>query len=165
MSYIHFAVPALSLIIMGATSSFEDTVHLDRQVGAYLNANIGDSGGARAPIDKKLKLKRCSAPVQITHTNRNSVLVSCPKSGWRIFVPLSGGASSRKSYSSNSDEYVVRRNQPLMLVVKRPHFSISYSVVAQKNGRVGDYIPVRSGRKSKVLIARVSENGQVELAQ
>lgn len=165
MSYVRFAVPVLSLLSMGAASSFEDTAHLDRQVGAYLNANIGEAGGARTPIDRKLKLKRCPTSVQMSHTNRNSVVVSCPSSGWRIFVPLSVSLSSGNRFSSNKEELVVRRNQPLLLVVKRPSFSISYSVVAQKNGRIGDYIPVRSGRKSKTLIARVSGNGQVELAQ
>lgn len=165
MSYVRFAVPALSLLCMGAASSFEDTAHLDRQVGAYLNANIGDAGGARAPIDTKLRLKRCPTSVQISHTNQNSVIVSCANSGWRIFVPISGGNLGRTNFSSNKEEFVVRRNQPLTLVVKRPSFSISYSVIAQKNGRVGDFIPVRSSRKSKILMARISGNGQVELAQ
>lgn len=165
MPYVRIAVPLLSLLCMSAASSFEDTAHLDRQVGAYLNANIGEGGGARAPIDRKLKLKRCPTSVQISPTNRNSVIVSCPNSGWRIFVPLSGQSSSRNRFSSNSDEIAVQRNQPLTLVIKRPSFSISYSVVAQKNGRIGDYIPVRSSRKSKTLMARVSGNGQVELAQ
>lgn len=165
MSNIRFAIPVLSLLCMGAASPFEDTVQLDRQVGDYLNARIGEVGGARAPIDRKLKLKRCPTSVQISHTNRDSLIVSCPNSGWRIFVPLSTGSSARSRGSLGADEIVVRRNQPLMLVVKRPSFSISYSVIAQKNGRIGDYIPVRSSRKSKTLIARVSGNGQVELAQ
>ncbi|MEP2988230.1 MAG: flagella basal body P-ring formation protein FlgA [Parasphingorhabdus sp.] len=165
MSKVRFAIPILSLLCMGAASSFEDTAHLDRQVGAYLNANIGEGGGARAPIDEKLKLKRCLTSVQFSPTNRNSVMVSCPSSGWRIFVPLNANQSSRNRFSSNTEEFVVRRNQPLTLVVKRPSFSISYSVIAQKNGRIGDYIPVRSSRKSKTLMARVSGNGQVELAQ
>jgi len=166
MPYYRFTLPALSLLCMGAAASpFEDTTDLDRQVGTYLNANIGDRGGARAPIDRKLKLKRCLTPVKISHTNRNSLLVSCSGSGWRIYVPLGVGPSSRSTYSSNAEEFVVLRNQPLTLVVKRPSFSISYSVIAQKNGRIGDYIPVRSSRKSKTLMARVSGNGQVELAQ
>lgn len=165
MSNIRFAIPVLSLLCMGAASPFEDTAQLDRQVSDYLNAKVGEAGGARAPIDSKLKLKRCPISVQISHTNRDSLMVSCPSSGWRIFVPLGKGSSVRSRGSLDKEEIVVRRNQPLTLVVKRPSFSISYSVIAQKNGRIGDYIPVRSSRKSKTLIARVSGNGQVELAQ
>lgn len=165
MPIFRFAIPMLSLLCIGAASSFEDTAHLDRQVEAYLNAGIGEVNGARAPIDRKLKLKRCPSSVQFSNTNRNAVLVSCPALGWRIFVPLNSHSSSQSRESNASDEFVVRRNQPLTLVVRRPSFSISYGVIAQKNGRLGDYIPVRSDRKSKILIARVSGNGQVELAQ
>lgn len=165
MSYYRVAIPLLSVLAMGAASSFEDTTHLDRQVAAHLNADIGGAGGARAAIDTKLRLKRCSSPVQFSDTNNNAVMVSCPDLGWRIYVPVRRTQARAANKVARADEYVVLRNQPLTLVVRRPSFSVSYGVIAQKNGRVGDYIPVRSSRKSKVLIARVSGSGEVELAQ
>ncbi|QTD55444.1 flagella basal body P-ring formation protein FlgA [Parasphingorhabdus cellanae] len=164
-SSYRIAIPLLSVLTLAATSPFEDTAKLDQQVATYLNASIGDVGGARAPIDAKLKLKRCAGPVQFSNTNRNAVLVSCADWGWRIFVPVQGGQSRQLDRAAAKDEFVVFRNQPLTLVVKRPSFSISYNVVAQKNGRIGDYIPVRASRKSKMLMARVSGSGSVELAQ
>ncbi len=165
MPHFRLAIPLLSVFAMGAASSFEDTDHLDRQVAVYLNADIGDAGGARAPIDKKLRLKRCPNRVRFSETNNSAVMVSCPDLGWRVFVPLWRGQGRAAAQNNRAEEFAVRRNQPLNLVVRRPSFSISYKVVAQKNGRIGDYIPVRSSRKSKILMARVSGAGEVELAQ
>lgn len=165
MPYYRVAIPLLSLFCMGAASSFEDTNRLDRQVAIHLNADIGDAGGARAPIDTKLRLKRCPSAVQFSDTNNSAVLVSCPDLGWRIFVPVRRGQGRASFPDSRAEEFVVSRNQPLTLVVRRPSFSISYGVVAQKKGRIGDYIPVRSSRKSKVIMARVSGSGEVELVQ
>lgn len=165
MLHYRFTLPMLSLLSIAAISPFEDTAHLDRQVAVHLSANIGDNGGARAKVDSKLKLKRCPSSVQLSTTNRNAVLVSCPDLGWRIFVPIGGRQASATQSRPVAQDYIVQRNQALTLVIKRSNFSISYGVVAQKKGRVGDYIPVRSSRKSKTLMARVAENGQVELAQ
>lgn len=165
MSYYRLVIPMLSVLSMGAASPFEDTAHLDRQVAGHLNADIGAAGGARAQIDAKLRLKRCPSPVRFSDTNNNAVLVSCPDLGWRIFVPLRRMQARATNQFTRAEEFVVLRNQPLTLVVKRPNFSISYRVVAQKKGRVGDFIPVRSSRKSKILMARVSGSGEVELVQ
>lgn len=164
-SYFRIVIPILSVFSIAAASSFEDTARLDQQVAVHLNAAIGDVGGARAAIDTKLKLKRCPSTVQLSNTNNGAVLVSCPNLGWRIFVPIQGGQSRQQDRATRKDEFVVFRNQPLTLLVKRPSFSISYNVVAQKNGRIGDYIPVRASRKSKMLMARVSGSGSVELAE
>ena len=59
----------------------------------------------------------------------------------------------------------MQRNQPVTLIVRRANFSISYSVIAQQSGGLGDYIPVRTDRKAKELFARVSGAGEVELTQ
>ncbi len=163
MSHYHFLLPIVSVLSMGATSSFEDTTFLDRQVASHLGAGVGDVGGAHAAIDPKLKLKRCPDAVEISGTNRNAVLVSCAELGWRIFVPirLGGGGSNRGS--GGSAEPLVQRNQPVTLIIRRSNFSISYGVIAQQSGGMGDYIPVRSNRKAKELMARISGAGEVEL--
>ncbi|MEH6756210.1 MAG: flagella basal body P-ring formation protein FlgA [Parasphingorhabdus sp.] len=161
MLYHRVALPILFIFSMGAASPFEDTAQLDRQVAMHLSANIGDAGGARAPIDTKLRLTRCPGTLDLSETNNSAVMVSCPALGWRIFVPVQRG----QTQSTSQDEFVVLRNQPLTLVVKRPSFSISYGVIAQENGRLGDYISVRSSRKSKEIMARVSGSGEVELTQ
>ncbi|MEP3227106.1 MAG: flagella basal body P-ring formation protein FlgA [Parasphingorhabdus sp.] len=165
MAHYRFIVPILSVFAIGAVPTFEDTAQLDRQVARHLNATIGSAGGARAEIDRKLRLKRCPSPVQLSDTNNNAVLVSCADKGWRIFVPIRSRSLPATNVVSRNDDFIIRRNQPLTLVVRRANFSISYGVVAQKNGRIGDFIPVRASRKSKVLMAKVSGSGEVELAQ
>jgi len=148
---------------MGAGAPFEDTRSLDRQVASYLGAGVGEIGGAHASIDPKLKLKRCGNPVEISETNRNALQVSCRTLGWRIFVPLRLGSNRGNESNGGSTQPLVQRNQPVTLVIRRSNFSISYSVIAQENGALGEYIPVRSDRKSKELMARVSGAGTVEM--
>ncbi len=163
MSHYHFLLPIVSVLSMGATSPFEDTTFLDRQVASHLGAGVGDVGGAHAAIDPKLKLKRCANAVEISETNRNAVLVSCSELGWRIFVPIRLGGNGNSRGSGASAEPLVQRNQPVTLVIRRSNFSISYGVIAQQSGGMGDYIPVRSDRKSKELMARISGAGEVEM--
>ncbi len=163
MAHYRFSLPILAFLSMGGTPGFEDTSLLDRQVAGHLGAAIGEVGGALAPIDPKLKLKRCSDALEISETQRNAILVSCPALGWRIFVPVRLGSSGSNRSSGTAQEPLVQRNQPVTLVIRRPNFSISYSVVAQQSGALGDYIPVRTDRKAKELVARVSGSGEVEL--
>ena len=157
-----FALSILAVGLTAATPAFEDTALLDRQVAGHLGAAIGDAGGALAPIDPKLKLKRCSKAAQISETYRNAVQVSCPELGWRIFVPVRSSGGQR---GDTAEGPLVQRNQPVTLIIRRANFSISYSVIAQQSGGLGDYIPVRTDRKAKELFARVSGAGEVELTQ
>ena len=163
MPHYHFLLPIVSIFSIGATAPFEDTTLLDRQVAAHLGAGVGDPGGAHAAIDPRLKLKRCDNAVDISETNRNALQVSCRNLGWRIFVPIRLGNNKNNQDNANSAEPLVKRNQPVTLIIRRSNFSISYGVVAQENGAMGDYIPVRSDRKSKELMARVSGAGEVEM--
>ncbi|WP_339827490.1 flagella basal body P-ring formation protein FlgA [uncultured Parasphingorhabdus sp.] len=163
MSHYHFVLPIVSILSMGAGSPFEDTASLDRQVASYLGANVGDVGGAHANIDSKLKLKRCAKAVEISETNRNALQVSCQDLGWRIFVPIHLGKNWGSQEDNVPDEPLVQRNQPVTLVIRRSNFSISYSVIAQQSGVMGEYIPVRSDRKAKELMARISGPGEVEM--
>lgn len=163
MSHHYFVLPVVAILSMGAGSPFEDTTLLDRQVASYLGAEVGDAGGAHAAIDSKLKLKRCPSAVDISETNRSALLVSCRDLGWRIFVPVRLGNNGNNRDTGVSEEPLVQRNQPVTLVIRRSNFSISYSVIAQKSGGMGDYIPVRSDRKAKELMAKISGPGEVEM--
>lgn len=163
MPHYHILLPMVSILSMGAAAPFEDTTLLDRQVASHLGAGVGDVGGAHAPIDPKLKLKRCAKAVEISETNRNALQVSCQDLGWRIFVPIRLGGNRSSEGRDGFAETLVQRNQPVTLVIRRSNFSISYGVIAQKDGAMGDYIPVRSDRKSKELMARVSGAGEVEM--
>ena len=163
MPHYHFLLPVVSILSMGAGAPFEDTTLLDRQVASYLGAGVGDAGGAHAAIDPKLKLKRCGRAVEIAETNRNALQISCRDLGWRIFVPLRLGNNRSDQNSGASSEPLIQRNQPVTLVIRRSNFSISYGVIAQQSGALGEYIPVRSDRKSKELMAKVSGAGVVEM--
>lgn len=165
MPHLRIAILAMSLLCLAAASPFEDTGILDQQVAGHLNANIGDIGGARALIDRRLKLKRCPGSPELSDTNKGAVMISCRDLGWRIYVPVRREASQSKNFMTSADTYVVQRNEPVTLVVRRANFSIRYDVVAQQNGRLGEFIPVRATRKSKEVMARVSGSGEVELTR
>jgi flagellar basal body P-ring formation protein FlgA len=76
------ATPALA-------QSFQDTRLLDKAVAGFTGKAIGDEGGARTPVDTRLKLATCPMISLAWRTDaHDSVVVSCPQPQWRIFVAV-----------------------------------------------------------------------------
>ena len=68
---------------------FQDTIALDRAVIAFTGKAIGEEGGARAPVDARLKLKPCATLSMAWRAEKqDSVVVTCTGPEWRIFVPI-----------------------------------------------------------------------------
>ena len=83
MAKYHFTLPLLTIVLTAATPGFEDTSLLDRQVAGHLGAAIGDVGGALAPIDPKLKLKRNAPQCGADQLSADRLAHFCPRSTWR----------------------------------------------------------------------------------
>ena len=52
--------PLLAAAPMGGAVAFQDIGGLDRAVAAFTSRPIGAEGGARTPIDPRLRLAQCS---------------------------------------------------------------------------------------------------------
>ncbi|MGV2497373.1 flagella basal body P-ring formation protein FlgA [Pelagerythrobacter aerophilus] len=146
------AVPALA-------AGFHDLASIDRAVAQFTGAPQGTEGGARLPVDRRLKLTQCPMPLALEwYGNANStVLVRCPVAGgWRLFVPVAAGRAAARA------EPVIARGEAVSIAVQGSGFTVSRQGEALEGGAVGEWIRVRpAGDKRNTIRARVIQPGRV----
>jgi flagellar basal body P-ring formation protein FlgA len=146
------AVPALA-------AGFHDLASIDREVARFTGAPQGTEGGARLPVDRRLKLTLCPMPLALEwygSANR-TVLVRCPVAGgWRLFVPVTAGQAAARA------EPVIARGEAVSIAVQGSGFTVSRQGEALEGGAVGEWIRVRpAGDKRNTIRARVIQPGRV----
>jgi len=142
-------------------SSFADPVAIDGAVAGFTGHAIGEPGGARAPVDRRLRLAACAQPLSLEwHGDRASVLVRCPEAGWRLFVPLT--AQQQAAAAPVATQKVVARGETVTVALRGRGFALQRQAEAMEPGAVGDWIRVRpAGRDAEPLRARVIRPGLV----
>lgn len=145
---------------------------IDVLVAATMGAEVGQPGGARALVDRRLKLKACPVALEITGPDMGAAAVRCPALGWRIRVPLdltaepAPAAATRvpqQRGAAGQGQEGIKRGEPILLTVDRPMFSLSRVMIADKDGRVGEVIPVRDDPKGKPIFVRIVEPGRATI--
>ena len=153
------AAAALGMAASASAAGFTDAGEIDRAVADFTGAAIGSVGGARLPVDRRLKLSFCQAPLALEWygRTRDTVLVRCPVSGgWRIFVPVETGPAAATA------EKVVARGEGVSIAVQGRGFTLSRKGEALESGAIGDWIRVRpAGTKQDTIRARVMQPGKV----
>lgn len=167
------AVPLLTLPAVAEAQAIQDLNEIDVLVAATMGAGIGEPGGARAPVDRRLKLKACPVALEVTGPDLGAAAVRCPTLGWRIRVPLDLAAERQQSVSvvrpgqlrpaAVQGAEAVKRGEPILLTVDRPMFSLSRVMIADKDGRVGEVIPVRDDPRGKPIFVRIVEPGRATI--
>ena len=138
------------------SGGFTDPRAIDRVVASFTGANIGEVGGARQPADPRLRLALCHQPLNANWhgQTRNTVRVECPDlGGWRIFV------ATRQPAPAARAQKVVKRGDPITVVVRGRGFTVQQSGEAMENGAVGDWIGVRTARRGDPIRARIERPG------
>jgi flagella basal body P-ring formation protein FlgA len=152
-------VLALGIACPAGAADFADPANIDREVAQFTGAPIGAVGGARLPVDRRLKLAQCAAPLALQWygKNRDTVLVRCPVTGgWRLFVPIEAHPAAVAA------EPVVARGEAVSIVVQGKGFTLSRQGEALEGGAIGEWIRVRpAGRKADPVRARVIDPGKV----
>jgi flagellar basal body P-ring formation protein FlgA len=153
-------IAALGMAAAPAVAAgFADPAAIDREVASFTGASIGAPGGARAPVDRRLRLSSCSAGYALEWYGRTkeTVLVRCAEpGGWRIFVPLTAAAGQAAGAP------VVSRGEVVTISVRGSGFSLSRQAEALEAGSVGQWIRVRStDKKSEPIRAQVLRPGVV----
>ena len=142
-----------------AAAGFTDPAEIDRAVAAFTGAAMGTEGGARLPVDRRLKLARCNAGLALEWYGRSqdTVLVRCPVAGgWRLFVPVESGPAAAPAQD------VVARGEAVSIAVRGRGFTLSRQGEALEAGAVGEWIRVRPvGTKRDTIRARVLQPGKV----
>lgn len=148
-----------------------DPAEIDRAVAGFTGAAIGEVGGARAPADPRLRLAACAQALETSWhgTRQAAVRVECPmaiESGgpWRIFVatlpPGEAGAHSPGTAARTGPvQPVVKRGDPVTVVVRGRGFSVQQPGEAMENGQIGDWIAIRTTREAKPVRARIERPG------
>ncbi len=140
-----------------------DLAAIDNAVAAFTGQQIGVPGGAAQPVDRRLRLAGCSAPLALSWYGaaQASVLVRCPDAGgWRVFVPVS---AARAAQAAAPEAMAVARGEGVTVSVAGDGFTVSQPGEALDAGAVGAWIRVRMSAKGDPLRARIVRPGLVEL--
>lgn len=165
-------MPLLAMPMPALGQAIQDLGAIDVLVAATMGAEIGEPGGARAPVDRRLKLKACPVALEVTGPDLGAAAVRCPSLGWRIRVPLDLAAeralaaaerAPQRAGSAQQGQEAVKRGEPILLTVERPMFSLSRVMIADKDGRVGEVISVRDEPKGKPIFVRIVEPGRATI--
>jgi flagella basal body P-ring formation protein FlgA len=158
------SVLALALAPLPASAAaYTDLAVIDTAVAAFTGQPIGVPGGAAQPVDRRLRLAACAAPVALSWFGKSqtSVLVRCPDAGgWRVFVPVS---LARPAVAEAPAAIAVARGEGVTVSVSGNGFSVSQPGEALDAGAVGAWIRVRTAAKADPLRARIVRPGLVEL--
>ncbi len=143
-----------------AVAGFTDPAEIDRVVAQFTGAGIGQVGGARGPTDRRLRLAYCTQPLLAAWHGRagSTVRVECPAAnGWRIFV------ATRPQPQDVQPQMVVKRGDPMTVIVRGHGFSVQQSGEAMEEGAIGDWIGIRVGgrtaRNADPIRARIKRPG------
>lgn len=143
-----------------AAGAITEPREIDRAVASFTGARIGEIGGARVPADRRLRLTRCDLPLVTQWHGRaqNTVRVECPTAnGWRIFI------ATRPQPSAAQPQRVVKRGDPVTVLVRGRGFSVQQTGEAMENGAVGDWIGIRvaprNARDAEPVRARIERPG------
>ena len=135
-----FAAALTALLATGAAAASPmDLTIIDRAVADFTGAEVGQPGGAKLPVDRRLRLANCESPLDMQWFGRDqrSVQVVCPGAGWRIYVAVDAGFSNANRMPQQFGEaiIIVRRASsthecPLMLGVLMVQVHVSSPAVA-----------------------------------
>lgn len=154
---------AITAVCAALPTAAQSTVHdpraIDEQVAAFLGAGTGEPGGARSPVDRRLRLAACPGPLELSRPMSAEVVVACRAMGWRLRVPVA--VSGRGAEPTARNAGLVARGDQVQLFARRGLVSVVATGVALDGGGAGDRIRVRVGDRRAVIAGYVQPDGRV----
>jgi flagella basal body P-ring formation protein FlgA len=130
----------LAILAAASLGGYADLDNIDREVAGFTGAEIGQSGGASTPVDRRLRLAPCSSPLSLAWRTQNheSVVVQCGDPGsWRLFVPV------KRETAGLGGEPAIDRGDGISIAINGDGFSVAQPGEAMEAGAVGSWIRVR----------------------
>ncbi len=161
------AVATLAVAVPLAAAGFADPAAIDQAVAQFTGVPTGAPGGARLPVDRRLRLAACPQPFALEWygSRRDSVLVQCPvPNGWRIYVPVEAAPRAAAAAPAQKAPNAVVRGEAVNITVSGRGFTLSRQGEALDSGAVGDWIRVRqaqSANRNDSIRARIIRPGVV----
>ncbi|MDV3458494.1 flagella basal body P-ring formation protein FlgA [Sphingomonas sp. HF-S4] len=161
----------LSLALAAAAPEFQSTAILDAIVTQFTGKALGEQGGARAPVDKRLKLQACAAPqLEWRSETKDAVVVRCMAPAWRIFVPVDAvpqpkpaPVAAQAPAVSVKALPVIRRGDPITVAAGAAGFSITREGIAMGDAVAGARLLVKVDEKKAPIQAVAVESGLARL--
>ena len=163
---------ALAVATPAAAQDFQSTLVLDTFVAQFTGKAQGELGGARAPVDKRLKLQACAAPQLEWHSAaKDAVVVRCMAPVWRIFVPVNAVPQPRAAAVAAVPTAsapvraapVIRRGDPITVEAGSAGFSITRDGVAMGDAAAGARLLVKVDDRKPPIQAVAIESGRARL--
>ncbi|WP_066653296.1 MULTISPECIES: flagella basal body P-ring formation protein FlgA [Sphingomonas] len=158
-----------------AQTGFQDTATLDRAVANFTGRPIGAEGGARTPVDPRLKLAPCSTlMMKWRQDNHDAVVITCADAEWRIFVPVvmpavapppsvAAPAPVAAPVVQPKPEIVIKRGDPVSVEVNSGGFSVTRDGIAMTDAAAGARLLVDVAGPKKPIQAIALEPGRATL--
>lgn len=162
----------LPVLLAGANpAGFQSTEALDRLVEQFAGAPIGAEGGARAPVDKRLKLAACAAPqLSWRSAAEDAVVIRCQgPQQWRVFVPVNALPKAAPAtvavhpLAPVKAEAVIKRGDPVLVEAGAAGFSITREGLAMADAPAGGRVLVKVDDKRPPVAAIAVEPGRARL--
>jgi flagella basal body P-ring formation protein FlgA len=165
-------IAALLLAAAATGAGFQDTAALDRAVAAFTARPIGSEGGARAPVDARLRLAACPMVAMSWRTEvHDAVVIACAGPAWRLFVPViapprpSGVVASRAAAAAvpvRADP-VIRRGDAVTIEAGSDGFAITREGVAIADAAPGARVMIKVDDAPRPVQAVAVEAGRATL--
>ena len=172
------ALLALFAATPAAAQDFQSTRMVDTIVAQFTGHEIGQQGGARTPVDTRLKLAPCAAPQLSWRTDaKDAVVVRCMAPEWRIFVPVIAAPQAPKPIPAAAAptvavvrpappvkaEPVIRRGDAVTLEAGAAGFSITREGTAMNDAAPGARVMVKVDENKAPIQAVAVEPGHARL--
>lgn len=162
---------ALSVAAAGpaVAQSFQDTTAIDRAVQAFTGRPIGAEGGARSPVDTRLKLANCPMVAMAWRAeNHDSVVVTCTGPEWRLYVPVLvpppvAAPAAPAPVVAAKPEIVIKRGDAITVEAIAAGFAISREGIAMGDAPAGGRLLVDVDGAKKPIQAIAVESGRATL--
>lgn len=156
-------------LMLFAAASFQDVAGLDRAVAAFTGQPVGAQGGARAPVDPRLRLAQCPTVALSWRSDaHDAVVVTCSGPDWRVFVPVLRATVTPTTAAAPAPVaapvIVVRRGDPVMIEAGTEGFQITREGTAATDAVAGARVSVRVTGAVQPVQAIAVAAGRVTLA-
>lgn len=167
-------IAALLLAAAATGAGFQDTAALDRAVAAFTARPIGSEGGARAPVDARLRLAACPMVAMSWRTEtHDAVVIACAGPSWRLFVPViapprpSGAVAPRTAGVAAAvpvrADPVIRRGDAVTIEAGSDGFAITREGVAVGDAAPGARVMIKVDDAPRPVQAVAVEAGRATL--
>jgi flagella basal body P-ring formation protein FlgA len=147
-----------------AADGIIDHASIDQAIESFTGSPVGAVGGARAPIDRRLRLAACGdVVINWRNPHQDTLVLTCRMGpSWKLFVPVvvDGRATARLA---DAGDQGISRGDIVTVQVKGEGYSVSQGGEAMEDGAVGNWIKVKLPGKGEMLSAQVVRPGLVVL--